>query len=280
MKILFTGNGTSGSWKIRGEQLGSACGGIIKPKATRQDLKQADVVVVVKRVSDQLLEDIRASGKPWIFDIVDFYPQPECTNWSKSQSIDWVKTRLKLLHPNAIIWPNKCMMHDCANGAPGLVLPHHYRPGMTINPIRENVKLIGYEGARNYVGNWLGPILEQCIKRGWQFRINTFEMAEMDIVLAIRDDHVNGYAQRHWKSNVKLANAHGSGTPFIGPLEQGYLENSTGLEMWADDVRDLPRVFDRLESSSLRKNIRDTFLNKSISVEKCATQLKEFIDAM
>ncbi len=280
MKILFTGNGTSGSWKIRGEQLGTACDGIIKPKATRQDLKQADVIVVVKRISDQLLNDIRSSGKPWVYDLVDFYPQPECTAWTKEKSIDWVKTRLKILHPNAIIWPNTCMMRDCANGMKGTVIYHHHRQKISTNPIREHIKLIGYEGSREYIGEWLGPILKECIRRGWQFRINTMELAEMDIVLAIRDKHVNGYAQRHWKSNVKLANAHGSGTPFIGPLEQGYLETSVGMEFWADHVEDLPRCFDKLENSSIRRNIRDNFLANRITVEMCAEQLNGFINAM
>lgn len=280
MKILFTGNGTSGSWKIRGEQLGAACGGIVKPKATRQDIKQVDIVVVVKRISEQLLSDIRAAGKPWIFDVVDFYPQPECTNWNKDQSIDWVRSRLKHLQPNGIIWPNQCMQVDCANGTPNFVLHHHYRPHIAINPIRKYIKKIGYEGSSRYIGEWHAPLLDLCKLRGWDFVINPKNLADLDIVMAIRDEKFNGYAQRHWKSNVKLANAHGSGTPFIGPLEQGYLDTCSGWEFWADNPKDLPELFDLLESQVMRKKINERFLSKRILIEHCAQDLIRFINAM
>jgi hypothetical protein len=280
MKILFTGNGTSGSFQIRGVQLGNACGATVIPKATRQDIKRCDVVVVVKRISEQLLNDIRSSGKPWIYDIIDAYPQPECTAWDRKKAIDWVQTRLKILHPNAVIWPNNCMMYDCDMGMPGMVLYHHHLPGIAINTIKKDISVIGYEGSRDYIGKWLGPILKECIKRKWEFKINTRQLADMDIVIAVRDDHVNGYAQSHWKSNVKLANAHGSGTPFIGPHERGYIETSTGFEMWADYPEDLSQSFDRLRTQELRQKIQNVFLHNKITVDDCAKQLIGFIDGM
>ena len=52
-RILITGTGTSGSWKIRGEQLGAAIGAEIMPRAALANCRRADVVVLVKRASPE-----------------------------------------------------------------------------------------------------------------------------------------------------------------------------------------------------------------------------------
>jgi hypothetical protein len=281
MKILFSGNGKSGSWKIRGDQLGNACNGIIKPHATLDDIKQADVVVVVKRVTSQLLSDLQKAGKPWIFDVVDFYPQPACTSWTRGHAISWVRNKISEYKPNGIIWPNKCMEYDCSlPDIKSIVLPHHYRPNIRINPIRESIKTIGYEGSRDYIGSWLYPIQKECLYRGWNFIINPLHLADLDIVLAVRDKSVAGYCQRHWKSNVKLANAHGSGTPFIGNLEQSYLETATHYEQFADCKIGLKRAFDALDNYEIRKATQRSFLKASISVDEIAKKLIGFANGL
>jgi len=276
--ILFTGGGTSGSWKIRGQQLGTACGAKVKPNASIQDCRKSSVIVGVKRLRDELISTIRQSGRPWVWDIVDAYPQPTCSTWNRAQAIGWVCSRIKLLQPTGIIWPNQRMRDDCDTGLPGLVLPHHYRPDIAVNPIREQVQTVAYEGSPNYIGEWLEPISQACSDRGWGFLINPPSLSEVDIVIACRGKEFNGYAQRHWKSNVKLANAHGSGTPFVGPRECGYLESQTGLEEWADCHDDLDDCFDRLSSQYHRQTVQRVFLDNRYSVTEASRYLMDFLN--
>lgn len=277
MKLLFTGRGTSGSWAIRGEQLGQACGAAVKQAATQEQCKAADVILAVKRVSDPLLQAIRSSGKPWVFDCVDFYPQPHCTSWSRAEAVAWVKAQIKRLSPAAVVWPNQRMRDDCDTGLPGLVLPHHHRPGIAVNPVRAKVQTVGYEGAAPYLGRWRQAIENECGRRNWRFVVNPARLADLDVVIAVRSVEFSGYAQFHWKSNVKMANAHGSGTPFIGQRECGYLETATGAEYWADDPKQLGMCFDWLESQSTREMISDRFRQAAYPVEQAAKELTTFM---
>jgi hypothetical protein len=98
-------------------------------------------------------------------------------------------------------------------------------------------------------------------------------------VVAFRGTGFNGYVQRHWKSNVKLANAHGSGTPFIGQRECGYLETQTGLEQWAECPDDLDNCFDILAGQYHRQTISKAFLAKRYTVGDAARDLKGFLSA-
>lgn len=277
MNLLFTGRGTSGSWQVRGVQLGQACKAKVRARASMSHIMAADVVVVVKRVTPEILVALRHTGKPWVLDCVDFYPQPVCTDWSREDSIAWVREKIRALRPTAVIWPNERMRQDCDTGIPGMVLPHHHRPGIEVNPVREQVQAVGYEGSPSYVGEWIQPIVGACATRGWRFHVNPQSLADVDIVIACRGAEFNGYAQRHWKSGVKLANAHGSGTPFVGPQECGYLETSTGLELWADDVSAIGECFGRLACQSTRQAIHDAFIAHRYGVDKAAGDLVEFL---
>jgi hypothetical protein len=138
VRVLVTGKGTSGSWQIRGEQLGRAIGATVKPKADGN----FDLAVVVKRG--------RFPNLPVVWDIVDAYPQSR--PWKKDEAIAWVRGSIKAQRPIAVIWPNKRMREDCDTGLPGIVLPHHYRPGIEANPIRERIQTVGYEGSPKYLG--------------------------------------------------------------------------------------------------------------------------------
>lgn len=280
VKLLFTGRGTSGSWKIRGEQLGAAIGATVKQAPSLADCRAVDLVVVVKRVSDELLATLRASGTPWVFDCVDFYPQPACSAWEQGEAIDWVRGHLRRLAPAAVIWPNLRMREDCDIDLPGLVLPHHHRPGIKRNPIRKKVEAVGYEGSPAYLGAWRPAIEEECRKRGWRFCVNPNNLADLDIVIAMRDRFWGGYVPLHWKSNVKLANAHGSGTPFVGQREWGYLETATGAEYWADGRRELGMSFDWLTAQSTREQVADRFLQRAFTADQAAAQLQTFLDGL
>lgn len=281
MKILFTGKGGSaGSWKIRGEQMGRALGATVKPLATVHDLRACDVVVVVKRTPAQLVAALRASGKPWVFDVVDCYPQPASSAWSRQQAIQWVRDHIAALNPSGVIWPNQRMADDCTMDLPGIVLYHHHRPGIAQNPIRERVEVVGYEGEPNYLEEWLPVLQSECARRGWRFEANPNQLADLDIVVALRGGRWDGYASRHWKSNVKLANAHGSGTAFVGQPESGYLETAAGGERWANNPAHIAAAFDSLAPLSARLAVRRTFLAAAHPIEDAAARLRDFLNAL
>lgn len=280
MNILVTGKYGAGSWAIRGDQLGHALDATVKPSAKPADVDQADIVVVVKRMPPNILTHLIRTGKKWVFDCVDFYPQPTVSDWKADKAIEWVKHQLLHLDPTGIVWPTHRMADDCDIGKRSIVLPHHFRPGSLTNPIRDEVKLVGYEGNSLYLGEWRSALEQECEKRGWRFTINPVHLADLDIVVAFRGGIWSGYAQRHWKSNVKLANAHGSGTPFIGQQEYGYIESACNAEYWAENVHELRTCFDWLAHPQTRREVQQRFLENTYSVEQAARDLKAFLSSL
>lgn len=288
MNILFTGRGGAGSWTVRAEQVGQALGARVQPLASVEDCNRADVIVVVKRIPEQLLERIRRSGRPWVYDIVDAYPQPTCASWKKPEAIGWLDTTIERLRPSAVIWPNARMRDDLVEERRwqhvevprGAVIPHHHRPGIRKNPVRERIARIGYEGAPAYIDGWRSAIERQCQRIGAEFVLNPSHLADVDVVLALRDKNHSGYPQRQWKSNVKLANAHGSGTPFIGLPEPGYKETGSRAEQWAETEQELAIALDFLAPQWVRRAQRAAFLKAALPVETVAQQYREFLCAL
>lgn len=274
MKILFTGRGTSGSWQIRGVQLGAALGADVQPMVSKTS---ADVVVAVKRIPDPLLAAIRGSYVVW--DVVDAWPQPRGNDWSAELCQAWLDSEFARIKPNAIIAATNKMADDCARfGVPVLWLPHHHRPGIEANPIREKIQTIGYEGAENYMAPWLPVIEADCRKIGAKFVINPRQLADLDVVLALRGS--TGYAPRNWKSGVKLANAQGSGTPWIGCREIGYTETAAGGEKWADTDRELVKSIADLKDVDTRRNISAALRVGAFSVNDAAEKLRGFLNGL
>lgn len=252
-------------------------GALVTQTPTLQDCRNADLIVVVKRTPQDLIDLIRKSGTRWVFDIVDCYPQPGCSSWLRDDAIGWVQHRLATLAPAAVIWPNHRMRQDCDTGLPGLSLAHHHRPGIHVNPIRETVQTVGYEGAPAYIEKWLPAIEFECRRRGWRFVVNPAHLADLDIVIALRAGAWDCYATQHWKSNVKLANAHGSGTPFIGQREDGYVETGTGAEYWTETPHGLGVCFEWMEPQRTRQEIAERFLARAYSVQQAAADLGGFL---
>lgn len=273
MATLFTGKGGSGSWQIRGAQLG-AIGDAI-PNVS--DPAGYGAAVVVKRVTPGILQGLRARRVPWIWDVVDAYPQPASLWWSRADALRWLRTQIETLRPDGILWPNQRMMEDAAHfsgNIPSRVLYHHHRPGLRLNPIRPLISTIGYEGAPT-LGAWRATLEAECARRGWRFVMNPGALADVDVVVALRDP--TGYTAQQWKSNVKLANAHGSGTPFVGAPEAGYLETQSGAEYWTTSAAALATAFDWLESQTAREQIRDRFLACAYPLERAQSDLREFL---
>lgn len=246
LKVLVTGRGTGGSWKIRGEQLGEAIGAKVRVNALTD--QGFDLTVVVKRCPDALRAYLKGLV---VWDVVDAYPQPEGNLWSREKALKWLRREVERIRPAAIVAATETMADDCAIfGLPVACVPHHARPEQPVNPIRPEVRTVGYEGAADYLGRWRDVIEAECHRRGWTFVVNPPALADVDIVVALRE--ADGYPARHWKSNVKLANAQATGTPCILGPERGYLETQSGAECWAEDHRSLAASLDRLADHRYR----------------------------
>ncbi len=279
MRLLVTGRGGAGSWTVRGEQIGAALGAHVKAKATLADMRAADVILAVKRVPQEMLDDLRKAARPWAYDIVDAYPQPVCSSWSKHYAIDWLRQHVSRMQPDLVIWPNARMQADFGAGA-GAVIHHHCRPGIARNPIRPRIEAVGYEGSERYLDGWRATVEAECLRRGARVVVNPARLADVDVVLALRGGAYNGYPQRHWKSNVKLANAHGSGTPFIGTPECGYQETAVGCERWAETPAQLAMALDWLESQASRQAVGEQFAKAAFHVEQAAQLYREALCAL
>jgi hypothetical protein len=250
VNLLVTGKGgSSGSWQIRGEQIGKAIGATVLPGAI--DIGPFDLAVVVKRTPGDMVERIHRAGVPLVYDIVDGWPQPEGNTWSREQCMGWLRAKVEAVRPAAIVAATQAMAADCEEfGVPVLALPHHARPAQPMNPIRERIAAVGYEGGEQYIRGWHPVITAACRRRGWRFVVNPHRLADVDIVLALRDQA--GYAPRHWKSNVKLANAQATGTPAICAREAGYQETASGAELWADTPEELETALNALQPQHSR----------------------------
>lgn len=250
MEILMTGRGTSGSWQIRGVQLGRALGATVMPEAL--DVAGYGAAVVVKRPTPELLRRLHLAEVPIVWDVVDAWPQPSGNLWSGHACRYWLRNMVEHVRPAGIVAATQEMARDLAalTDIPVLALPHHARPGLRRNPIRAEVHTVGYEGGEQYIERWRPLIEAECARRGWSFVTQPAELADVDIVLALRDS--TGYAPRAWKSNVKLANAQGSGTPIVCCNEAGYRETQSGGEQWADTPEQMSAAFDALTPQSSR----------------------------
>jgi hypothetical protein len=277
--ILVTGNGKSGSWKIRGEQLGEAVGTSVVPHAT--EVKRYDLAVLVKRIDVHTLSALTLAKVPFVWDIVDAWPQPHGNLWGHKACLNWLGTHLQTYRPAGVVAATQAMADDIAEvgfKGPVLTLPHHARPGQVQNPIRRVVETVGYEGGAHYLGKWQGVVESECARRGWRFVLNPSQLADLDIVLALRE--ADGYAVKNWKSNVKLANAQGSGTPFIGNREAGYRETCGLGEVFADTAHELREGFDFLGDATARHHAAREMLACAPRIEALAPQYRDWLETL
>lgn len=274
MKVLVTGKGTSGSWQIRGEQLGRAIGATVQLKPERPE--EFDVAVLVKRPTPELLR--RLGRVPIVWDVVDSWPQPHGNDWGRETAMSWMRGQIAAIRPVAFVAATRSMAVDLeVFGLPVLALPHHARPGQELNPVRERVHKVGYQGGPHYIDYWRPVIEAECRRRKWTFVVNPDVLADVDIVVGLRDSR--GYPVRHWKSNVKLANAQGTGTPCVMSPECGYMETQSGAEAWAEDERGLAASFDMLEQYPARSVSSRILLTAAPHLDQVAHQFRTWLEA-
>lgn len=277
MRLLCTGRGTSGSWQIRGIQLGHAIGAEAIPDCRNPE--SYDIAVLVKRTTGELVPRLHRGGIPIVYDVLDGWQQPRGNDWNRDQCMEWLKSQVRAIQPVGIVAATRAMADDCKMfGVPVLYLPHHARPGQVRNPIRPLVRTVGYEGGVEYLGRWR-PILERaCSVRGWKFVVNPLQLADLDIVVAMRES--SGYGPRNWKSNVKMANAQGSGTPFIGSPECGYMETASGGEFWVESDSDLSVALDTLESYEARLALSEHLFQAAPTLDRIANEYKSWLNGL
>lgn len=144
-EILFTGRGTSGSWQIRGVQIGGALRGNVCPAP--DVIPRCDLAVLVKRPSAGLVDRLHAAKVPIVWDIVDAWPQPAGNDWDRPSCLAWLRQQVETIRPAALVAATEQMAIDCEEfGLPLIALRHHARPEQEINPIRDRVRRVGYEG--------------------------------------------------------------------------------------------------------------------------------------
>ncbi len=273
MKILITGNGTAGSWAIRGDQLGRAVGATIKPRASFEDCSSADLVVVVKRVPGHVLAAIRLSGKPWVLDCVDWWPQP--CDWDQERSVQWLQQTLTELKPSAIVYGTERMREDA--GIDGLILPHHsWSKYVAHRPVvRDSISTLSYEGNINYLGRWHSALMEYCSDYGYRLDING-DMRNADIGIALRDDA--GYPARWWKPGTKLSNLHALGIPALCTREAGSESVAGGSEFWIESKAELLSALDSLHDMELRETISTLMRASMIRIEDVAKKYLKWLE--
>ena len=131
--------------------------------------------------------------------------------------------------------------------------------------MRERVATVGYEGA-DYLGEWRERLEAACAARGLRFVVNPARYTDLDIVVLVRGGEHASFLARSYKSNIKLANAYGSGTPaLVHAGELSAQETDCGdVLFFTDRPGSLERQLDRLcASHALRLSIHRRFLAAS-----------------
>lgn len=288
MRICVTGKGTSGSWFMRGEQLGRAIGADLLPQVTlKQRFDPYDVAVVVKRVAPEALDAIRRAGKPIVWDVVDAWPQPTrpgSVPMSKDEAMSWLRNSINAIRPQAIVAATSRMagdIHEIEPDIPVRVVYHHgTRYSQELPPIRDRITILGYTGAQHYIEPFMPALTDWCSRNGAWLSING-PYHKYDVVLALRG--VGGWPARHWKSNVKLANAQANGIPCICSPENGYLETTTHGELFVNDLNEedsLLQALDSLKSADVRNARRQRMLSRDVSLQTIAKEYKEWLTTM
>ena len=284
IKACFVSNTSAGSWEIRGKQIAamrSNWTAINKPD--ENIIEESDIICVIKKPNFKIIEIARKKNKPVVYDIVDSWQQPDddgvCLN--KKQAISLFSKKWDEINADGYIFPTKNMENILGNLTQfNTTIYHHYWPQIKINPIRKVVKKVGYEGV-GFLGEWEQIFDQICKKKGIEFIINPKEFKDMDIVVLARGSVYGSYLARNFKSNVKLANAMGSGTPaLIHYTEMSAHDTDKGDSLFfTDDPKSLERQLDRLiRSYDLRKLIHKNFIKESInfSIETISDQFEVF----
>lgn len=236
MRVVFTGSGgKAGSWKMRAEQLASTrTNWKAIPKATRSDFRGADVVVLVKRVPEGTLQEIKNWGGYLVYDPLDFWKQPEGAQGIYSPEDARVRFRehFEKVDADIVLATNSLMKEDLSPICKKLELfPHHFDPALS--PIQpRNKDEIVYWGHHRYLAEWEWVAQDICKKYGFRLKINPKDPTTCEAMFAIRAGLYGTWLDRRWKSSVKGATAMALGVPLIAYPEASLVEHCSS-HLWS-----------------------------------------------
>jgi hypothetical protein len=211
MNLLFVGTGSGGSWEVRGRQMAKAIGARATSRPAAGDWRWADCVILVKRAIDAFGAEAKKRNVPLVWDVLDYWQQPE----ENHQPIQWHIQQVKALQKRygiaTLIGATKQMADDIG----GVYIPHHSRPGLSPTAIRQTATTVAYEGTAKYLGSWRKPLEHACGELRMAFEVNPSRLTEADVVVAFRGEQWHGEACQRWKSGVKYVNAIAAGRPVL-----------------------------------------------------------------
>jgi hypothetical protein len=261
MNILMIGQG-KGSFEVRGKQLGGALGARVVVAPSDDDIRWADVVVLIKRAAFEWSTLVQRMKKPIVWDALDFWMQPFQNSLDEQQSKALLHSMIRAIRPALVIGATEAMARE----AHGVYLPHHHWPGLTPAPARETVSVVGYEGHKKWLGKWGRAVQAECDRRGWQFVLNPEDLRACDILVAFRDEPWDGWMCREWKSGIKLINAMAAGRPVITQPSSAFGEiKALGTIML--DPADISTAFD----GWLSKESRDAAASQAVFATRLDT---------
>lgn len=209
-RVLFIGAGKD-SWDIRGRQMAAALAARATTAPSTDDVQWAEVIVLVKRAIDQWGALVAASGRPVVWDVLDYWAQPADNTRAIADLTSQVTDLAHRCRVTRLIGATESM----AQAIGGVYLPHHARPSITPTPPRAAVRVVAYEGTPKYLGAWRPALEQACARRGWLFTVNPTHLANADMLVALRDGAWDGAVCRQWKSGVKYVNAYVAGRPVL-----------------------------------------------------------------
>lgn len=269
MRVLFTSRSSAGAWQIRGEQIAAVrTNWMATNNPSDAEIAACDLLCVVKKPVEDVVARARSMGKPLVYDIVDSWAQPEDglkhTNLPAARELFGAAWRA--LDADGYIFPTRRMQIDLGGMVMrSVTIYHHYWPQIQRNRLREQVLTIGYEGG-DYLGEWQERIAAACAARGLRFVANPADYSQLDIVVLVRGGEHGSFLARSYKSNVKLANAYGSGTPALVHVdEMSAHDTDTGdVLFFSDRPGSFERQLDALVGdAALRRQIHRNFLAAS-----------------
>lgn len=225
VKAVFCGVVEAGAVECRARQIAGQRSNWRAEVGMEIDARDADVVVVVKWWPKRI--ETRA---PVVWDPLDFWTQP--LHDQLADSLPDMRrlfgANLEAHRPDGVIFVTGAMAHDLKPGVtvPTALIHHHARPGMAENPIRDRVRMIAYEGQREYLKEWEAAFERLAQAHDAAFVVNPASLADADLVVAARSKRFRSLMSRRWKSGVKAANAVASGTPAILMREEGCRETA------------------------------------------------------
>lgn len=284
-RVCFLGYEHLGSWKIRGEQIAAQRSKwVAAGEITDNLLGEFEIFCVVKYFKPGWEELLKKHKKIVVIDVVDGWRQPAdhatVKNPENAQQL-FKKRWRKWRFADAFIFPTMAMKEDLHRLVPlSSVIYHHFRPGMDINPIRPNVQSIGYEGSPEFLGNWCTVLDNYCKAHNIDFIINPTSLSSIDIGVAVRGNEHDSYLTRRYKSNVKLANFYGSGTPCaVQNGQSAYHETDCDSVPFFRDKTELIAVLDLLRQDyTARKRLHEEFIlaSSEYGVRRIADQYEQF----